>query len=292
MFGEIESFCALVDRVKNLFKSHSNPSSDSKELVSTRLVQLYEAHGVHRNQIPKVIGQGLTLHDVSTDERLLEKLTDKILSSTCQLFGINRDWLDGASDEIYPTYNFYKCPAKFEVFLSSLLAKSGSDCLDGVLLSVDKVDCRIESVLILQETIDSINEKPYYRYYLCSGWFLSYWKSRGYVSACVAMCWKNNVYVHGLYVDKPTVDKYTHGNHLLDFGYNGVHQLNGIRWYAEDLALVPEIYLNNIDPEKNQFALNAALSLWFQLYHQGYLDTSYTDKSVELSFNDARKKLG
>ena len=28
MFGEIESFCALVDRVKKLFKSHSNPSSD------------------------------------------------------------------------------------------------------------------------------------------------------------------------------------------------------------------------------------------------------------------------
>ncbi|WP_239994212.1 hypothetical protein [Photobacterium phosphoreum] len=171
MFGEIESFLSLFDRVKKFLKSHANPSSD----LSTRLVQLYEAHGVHRNQIPKVIGQGLTLHDVSTDERLLEKLTDEILSSTCQLFGINRDWLDGVSDEIYPTYNFYKYPAKFEEFLSSLLNKSGSDCLDGVLLSVDKVDRGTESVLILQETIGSINEKPYYRYYLCSGWVLSYW---------------------------------------------------------------------------------------------------------------------
>ncbi|MEC6908669.1 hypothetical protein VXS04_13430 [Photobacterium piscicola] len=288
MFGEIESFCALVDRVKKFFKNHSNPGSD-KELLSTRLVQLYEAHGVHRNQIPKVIGQGLTLYDVSTDERLLKKLTDKILSSTCQLFGINRDWLDGASDEIYPTYDFYKCPAKFEAFLSSLLAKSGSDGLDGILLSA--VDSRVESVLILQETIDSINEKPYYRYYLCSGWFLSYWKSTGYITACVAMCWKNNVYVYGLYVDKATVDKYAHGNNLLDFGYDGIYQLSGIRWYPEDLALVPETYLKNINPEENQFGLNAALSLWFKLYHQGYLDTPYMDNNVELSFNDAHKKF-
>ncbi|ENM5732265.1 hypothetical protein AB7D55_004101 [Vibrio mimicus] len=290
MFGEIESFLSLVDRVKKSWRNTPNLESRPNELVSTRLVRVYEAHGVHRNQIPKVI-ESLTLHDVSTDDRLLEKLTDEILVSTCHLFGINRDWLDGASDEIYPTYNFYKDPAKFEEFLSVLMEKAGSDSLDGVLLSVDKVDRGTESVLILQEAIGSINDKPYYRYYLCGGWVLSYWKSRGYIAACIAMCWKNKAYVHGSYLSKSIVDRYSHGYHLLDFGRDGVHHLNGVRWYAEDLALVPETYLKNIDPEREQYGLHAALSLWFQLYNQGYLDTGFTDKSVELRFSDAREKL-
>ncbi|MCP1340553.1 hypothetical protein NJR55_13285 [Idiomarina sp. M1R2S28] len=290
-FGEIESFLSLVERVIKPFRRNNSADNPATELLSTRLIAVYEAHGVHRNQVPKVIGQGLTLHDVSTDDRLLEKLNDEILTFTCQLFGINRDWLDDASKEIYPAYNFYKDPKRFEEFLSTLLETSGSENLDGILLTVDKVDRGTESVLILQETIGSINDKQYYRYYLCSGWVFSYWKSKGYLTAIVAMCWKNNVCVRGLYVNKSTVDKYVHGNFLLDFGSNGIHELKGLHWYAEDLALVPETYLKNIDPEENNHGLNAALSLWFELFKQGYLETGLPEANPESEFNEALKKL-
>lgn len=288
IFGEIESFLSLVERVIKPFKKSDKTH---QELLSTRLISVFEAHGVHRNQIPNVIGHGLTLYDVSSDAYLLEKLNNDILASTCNLFGINRDWLDGASEEVYSTYNFYKYPQKFSKFLSELLAKCGSENLDGVLLTVDKVDRGTESVLILQETLGLINNKPYFRYYLCSGWVFSYWKSRGYIAASVAMCWKNKVYVRGLYLDASTVSRYASGKSLLNFGQDGVHFSNGIRWHAEDLAEDPEVYLKNVDPEENKFGLNAALSLWFQLNNQGFLDTGYSDGTVLKRFSEAREKL-
>ncbi|HCE3742060.1 hypothetical protein HJ137_22500 [Vibrio parahaemolyticus] len=288
IFGEIESFVSLVERVIKPFKKGDKTP---QELLSTRLVSVFEAHGVHRNQIPNVIGHGLTFHDVSSDERLLEKLNNEILASTCNLFGINRDWLDGSSEEVYPTYNFYKYPQKFSNFLSELVTKCGCENLDGVLLTVDKVDRGTESVLILQETLGHINNKPYFRYYLCSGWVFSYWKSRGHIAASVAMCWKNQVYVRGLYLDASTVSRYASGESLLNFGQDGIHFPNGVRWYAEDLAEDPEMYLKNVDPEENKYGLDAALSLWFQLNNQGFLDTGYSDGTVLKKFSDAREKL-
>ncbi|EHK9050403.1 hypothetical protein RH728_004178 [Vibrio vulnificus] len=288
IFGEIESFLSLVERVIKPFRKYNNLP---KELLSTRLVSVFEAHGVHRNQISQVIGHNLSLHDVSTDERLLEKLNDDILASTCQLFGVNRDWLDGASEKVYPTYDFYKHPQQFNEFLSELLAKCGHDNLDGVLLALDKIDRGAESVLILQETLGLINDKPYYRYYLCNGWVFSYWKSRGYLAASIAICWKNKVYVRGQYLDKSTVVNYASGKALLSFGESGIHSINGIPWYAEDLAEDPATYLRNVDPEENKFGLSSALSLWFQLHNQGYLDTGFPDSGVLKKFNEARKKL-
>ncbi|BCL72357.1 hypothetical protein TUMSATVNIG1_43270 [Vibrio nigripulchritudo] len=291
IFGELESFFSLVDRAIKPFRRNQEVDTSTPELLSTRLVGVYEAHGVHRNQIPKVVGHGLTLFDVSTDELLLKKLDEKILTSTCQLFGINRDWLDGASEEVYPTYDFYKYPDKFEDFLSSLLENTCSEKLDGILLTVDKVDRGTQSVLVLQETIGSINDKEFYRYYLCNGWVSSYWKSRGYLAACVAMCWKNKIYIRGMYLDKSIVNKYAHGHNLLSFGSDGIYKLNGIPWYAEDLALVPEIYLRNVDPEERRFGLIAALSLWFQLFNQGYLETGCPVGNVESKFEEARRKI-
>ena len=49
IFGEIESFVSLVERVIKPFKKYDKTP---QELLSTRLVSVFEAHGVHRNQIP------------------------------------------------------------------------------------------------------------------------------------------------------------------------------------------------------------------------------------------------
>jgi|GEM_PF-7100564 len=41
--------------------------------VATRVVAIFEAHGVHRNQIPTFFDHGLTLLHCSTDEELLKQ---------------------------------------------------------------------------------------------------------------------------------------------------------------------------------------------------------------------------
>jgi hypothetical protein len=80
--------------------------SQSSEVYSLveRFVQIYRAHGIERTQIPRFLGEesGLTLADVSTDEKLLNSLNENLLQTTCDRFGVQREWLDGKDVPIYP----------------------------------------------------------------------------------------------------------------------------------------------------------------------------------------------
>lgn len=78
------------------------------ETVATRFVGLLESHGVHRNQIPRFIGHGLTLTDVQDDTALLAKLDEPLLDAVCTQFAVHREWLDGAGPQIHPVHDFYK----------------------------------------------------------------------------------------------------------------------------------------------------------------------------------------
>ncbi|ENM5760153.1 hypothetical protein ACQ902_003959 [Vibrio mimicus] len=105
IFGEIESFFSLIERIYKPFKSKKELEPLQPELLSTRLVTAFEAHGVHRNQIPKVLGFELTVNDVFSDEKFLSVLTEEVLDSACNLLGIKCDWLDGASKQVHKCRN-------------------------------------------------------------------------------------------------------------------------------------------------------------------------------------------
>ncbi len=81
-------------------------SAESNEVYGLvhRFVQTYKAHGIERTQIPRFLGKesGLTLVDVSTDEKLLHAFSENLLQTTCDRFGIQREWLDGKDVPIYP----------------------------------------------------------------------------------------------------------------------------------------------------------------------------------------------
>ncbi|ELE8119471.1 hypothetical protein ACOIPL_001332 [Vibrio fluvialis] len=287
IFGEIESFFSLIERIYKPFKSKKEQEPLQTELLSTRLVKAFEAHGVHRNQIPKVLGFELTVNDVFSDEKFLSVLTEEVLDSACNLLGIKRDWLDGASKKIYETYDFYKHPYDFIDFIHQLIERSGTDKIDGVLLTVRNSDRRSETLLIIQEVIGHINDKPFYRYYLCNNWVFSYWKSRAYLTACVAVCWKNKIHVSGKYVTSSFIEKYAYGCNLLAFGSEGIYEINGNSWYAEDLALEPEAYLDGVDPELENYGLKSALSLWLQLNKQGLMDCGLPGIQASKKFEQA-----
>src|SRR5690606_7370308 len=97
----------------------AKPSSS----VASRFIQVFEEHGVHRNQIPRFFGHGLALADLQDEQTLLSKLTEEMLDAACERFTIRREWLDGASDQIHPTHDFYKMPGQFAVFVDELAAK-------------------------------------------------------------------------------------------------------------------------------------------------------------------------
>lgn len=142
----------------------------------------------------------------------------------------------------------------------------------GVLIAPEERDGHVEALLILQETIGSVGDKPIYRFHLCNNWSFTYWKSRAYLTACVAIAWKRHAFVHG--VSRPTkkIAQLANGETLLGWTGEGIWNFGPVRWHPEDMALEPGAFLNGINPEQDDFGIKSGLKLWFDLAGQGLMD--------------------
>ena len=287
IFGEINSFISLLEKIFSLRnKKHIATQPD---LISTRIINIFEAHGVHRNQIPRVIEFGLTPYDVRTDEHLLEKLNYEIIQKTSDILGVKRNWLEGASESIYPTYDFYKDPYSFGQFIENKKTNDPNG-LKGVLLSPNKKDNANAALLIIQETIDCLDNTPYYRYYLCNNWDFSYWKSRAYLTACISICWRNGIYVKGRSVPNELINSLACGDNLLNFGSDGIYSIRGQPWHAEDMASSPGAFLNGLDREQENFGIKSGLALWLELHNKGLMNYGVEDAKAINRFTEELNK--
>jgi hypothetical protein len=268
VFGEINAGFSLWDRLTKWWHNKRNPPVES---IVSRFVRLFESHGVHRNQIPRFFGQGLTLVDVQDDASLLAKLDEAMLDAACEKFAVRREWLDGAELQIHPYHDFYKNPKGFSELIASLVESNPDAHLQGVLIAPDELD-EANALIILQENIGYIGEKPIFRYHLCNNWLFTYWKARTFLTACVAIAWKQHVFIHGVFLSKSKIEKLEEGNSLLGWGGEGIWQFGSVRWYPEDMALTPDAFLKDIAPERKNFGIKSALALWLDLDSQGLMD--------------------
>jgi hypothetical protein len=279
--GEVEAAWSLWDRLKKLWDSKKRPPQES---VATRFVRLFESHGVHRNQIPRFIGHGLTLKDVKDDATLLERLDEVLLEAACTKFAVRREWLDGAEEQVHPLHYFYKEPEAFCLFIDRLSGESPDGQLDGVVLAVPEAKKDPSALIILQEIVGFVGEKPIYRYHLLSDWSYSYWKSRAYLTACVAIAWKKQIHLRGRMVAAKEIESLFEGTCLLGWGGEGSFMFRGRHWYPEDMALEPDVFLEGVDPERENFGIRSALKLWLELDTLGHMD-------IGLKQGEARPKF-
>lgn len=269
MFGEINAGISLWERVSKWWERRKNPPAES---IATRFVRLFETHGVHRNQIPRFIGHGLTLKDVQDDASLFAKLDESLLEAACAKFAVRREWLDGAETQVHPCRDFYKYPEKFQEFLEQLMSENPDGDFQGVLIAPSGSSGHDETLLILQETVGAVGEKPIYRFHICHNWYLTYWKARAYLTACIAVAWKRHVFVYGTFLSRKEIAQMSEGTTLLGWNGEGIWALGRREWYPEDMALDPATFLNGVDPELENFGIKSSLELWLDLEQQGYMD--------------------
>lgn len=269
IFGEVDSLLSLGERIWRWFK---NPIA-SQETIASRFVQIFESHAINRNQIPKFFGHGLTIADVQTDELLLPKLSEEILADACSIFAIRRQWLDGEDKQIYPLHNFYKMPAEFDRFLKSL-GPNENYRIQGELLVVKNKSKKLhfDAILVIEETIGEINDRPVYRYHICDNWIFTYWKARVYMAACVAAASRNGVYVKGRYISEEYFNKYSEGLQFFKYeignSWGAMPPPGSGKWYPDRLLDDPEFFLEGID---EAYGLKTGLSFWLDLEEQGDL---------------------
>lgn len=268
IFGEIESVVNLVEKFKKLYRS----SGIKTESVASRFIRLFESHGVHRNQIPRFFGHGLTLKDVQDDDSLILKLDEEILEAACTLFAVKREWLDGAETRVYPIHSFYKHPEDFLSFINQLKTENPTGELSGEVIAPESEHSRYDAILVLYEVIGSVGNERICRYHQCDSWRMNYWKSRAYLTACVAIAWKAHVHIKGTYISEKLIPKLAEGEVFLGDKNTGIESFYGKKWYPEDMALEPELFLRDVDSERNNFGIKSGLKLWLELEEQGLMD--------------------
>lgn len=75
------------------------------ELTAERFKLLFNRHGVETSEIPEISGfESVSLYDLNSNDRLLQKLTPEFLNKTANFFGVRLEWLRSGEPEMY-----YKC---------------------------------------------------------------------------------------------------------------------------------------------------------------------------------------
>lgn len=96
--------------LRALFKSlgfGKKPAPDPVELVAQRFLQAFLDHGVAVTRIPRLV-DGVTLESLRGIDELIKVLTPSVLEATAALFGIQRAWLEGTANTIYPRRHVYQ----------------------------------------------------------------------------------------------------------------------------------------------------------------------------------------
>jgi len=270
MLDQLEAAMALRDRYTRWRQSREKSAQES---IATRFCRVFESHGVHRNQIPRFFGHGLTLEHVQDDASLLPRLEEPLLEDVCERFAVRREWLDGADNKAHPQHRFYKTPEDFSSFIKNLREINPDGDLQGVLIAPSDARSDASALLILQETVGWIGQTSIYRYHLCDDWMFAYWKARAYLTACVAIAWKHAVYIHGVRTVSKEIDLLIAGETLLGWRGEGISAIGHSKWYPEYMALRPEEFLAGLDPERNNFGVRSGLQLWLDLQRNGFMAT-------------------
>ncbi|MBA6415578.1 hypothetical protein H4J50_06070 [Colwellia sp. 6M3] len=268
-----------------------------EQTIATRLITLFESHGVHRNQIEEFFGHGLDIPFCATDEKLLEKITSEIINDAAVLFGVNKDWLEGSSTEIYNIPDFYKHPERFDSYIADLVEKTDADKLSAYALIADKKLMNIynDSLFVIAEPIGEINQREIYKYHFLGRWGIHYWKSRAYFTACCALLFKHDLLVTGQIVKRNWISEIYEGQTLLEYDYTerygGVNFPTVGSFIVSDFVEMPDNYLKGMNTEQGR-AIPLALSKWLSLSENGYMRCFPVDEAFHASVEkDFKKKL-
>ena len=270
MLGEIDALFSLIGRSRKLWTYFKNkPVAREEDSLAKRFILLFEKHGIHRNQIPRFFGHGLTVADVSDDVKLLNVLSEEMIQGAVDLFAINREWLDGVDSHIYDVHDFYKDPSAFEQFISEVL--TGAESVHGDVYRCKSSKHEYDAIIVIEEQIGWISERPIFRYHLCGNWIFNYWKCRAFLAACVALAWKSNIYLYGKALSAEALSSLIEGRSFVSDAVEGELSLADSVWHPEELAECPNTYIAGLD--EGVFGEVSALKLWLFLNKNGYMDT-------------------
>lgn len=113
--GEATGVIGLLEKAWNLLRDRLDPA----RAQAKRLIETFEAYGIARQQIPRLLPAELKLPNsaFSTPDKLKDKVTSELLDWAADHLAINRGWLDGVSPQPHLRVNGYKQPSRYHAWL-------------------------------------------------------------------------------------------------------------------------------------------------------------------------------
>lgn len=120
--GETSSIIGLLGKGWDWLEDRLDPA----RLSAKRLIAAFEAHGIKRQQIirllPPQVMQAkpeLTMADFSSSKKLKLKLSPALLDWAAGYLNLQRAWLDGVDVRPHVVVDFYKEPARYRGWLQA-----------------------------------------------------------------------------------------------------------------------------------------------------------------------------
>lgn len=294
ILGETLAGLQLIEKCLSWFRARLGLATT--ETPASRFLALFDAHGVKPGQIPNFFGHGLSIADCHCAESLTKVLTSDLLGKASQLFGINRDWLDCASDVVYEPHSFYKNPQGFDVYLKSLEVESYLPLRATMYMPTSSSLFYPDDsgVLVISVPVGEVNQRTIYRFELVHYDRVCYWHCRGYLAANLASMLRRYAIVYGSYVAAKVLEPVAQGQRLpvYDYGSQDAFRLK-VKGHVsiEELISHPDKYLEGVDPETDKFGHHEAIKLWLNMADQMHTRSHAEHARIVLKFEEALKSL-
>jgi hypothetical protein len=93
--------------------------------IAYRIIALFEAHGVKKTQIYRLLGERFSEIKPSLEAQQLQTiLNGDLINAVSELFGVRKAWVEGEGGRIYEPLCHYKDLPAFEKFVSELRSRN------------------------------------------------------------------------------------------------------------------------------------------------------------------------
>ena len=212
------------------------------DTLIARFLELYSIHRIPTNNIPDLIDRNFNLKigDFSTKEAILNVLTGDLLQWISTYWGIQRGWLEGTAQRIYPYRNYYKNVGDFISLVVNLKYREEKTVVacfykNGTLDHSSEKQQNV--VLVLQYPIGEINGKTLYGYIpVSTQWNWGYWRTRYQLKSIIYILQKLRISTCGYDLDLESMGQLVDGTIYPEPIVNRISQYT---WYPEDYIDLP-----------------------------------------------------
>jgi hypothetical protein len=231
--GEATGVFGLLGKAWNLLRDRLDPA----RAQAKRLIETFEAYGIARQQIPRILPPELKLPNAafSTPDKLKDKVTPELLDWAGDHLNIRRSWLDNVDEVPHLLVDHYKAPTRYRDWLSNRfeVAPNVDRCLN-VWKPVGQEIPTGHGPLCLtyEETTEGLDGADFTRYWLLSDhWRLDHAPCLENLLAVIAVARMLGIWVSGSNIPMRMLQQLEAGKKLIP----EVAKSQRGKWHPEDL---------------------------------------------------------